>query len=199
MKNTELAPWVASRIIQFFNKAERPIDIVQGVLDDPNDNENEAFRLSLAKRILQVRNTLPVRRFRELAQIDAIPGVGPDKMSDLAFTFNIPASVAFEKALFDQSILLSNWTMLRHEWVSETDEEHQNMVNHPEHFRQIVRQLAVRAAMETAGYDEDEAQQKTADLQTAFIDTYTNSTAEAAYAFALWFYRFDADNWFSFE
>jgi hypothetical protein len=199
MKNIEIAPWVASRIVQFFNNVQKPADIVQGVLDDPNDNENEAFRLSLAKRILQVRNAIPGRRFRELAQIDAIPGVGPDKMNDLAFTFNTPASVAFEKALFDQSILLSNWTILRHEWVSETDEEHQNMVNHPEHFRQIVRQLAVRAAMETAGYDEDEAQQKTADLETAFIDTYTNSTAEAAYAFALWFYRFDADNWFSFE
>ncbi|MCB0575738.1 MAG: hypothetical protein KDC61_14360, partial [Saprospiraceae bacterium] len=28
---------------------------------------------------------------------------------------------------------------------------------------------------------------------------YHNSTEEGALAFALWFYRFDADNWFSFE
>ncbi len=199
MKNKEIAPWVAARIVHFFNKVQKPVEIVQGVLDDPNDRENESFRMSLARRILSVRAGLPINRFNSLAQIDAITGVGPDKMDDLAFTFGVPASLSFEKSLFETSILLENWTVLRYEWASETEEDYQRIVNDPALFRQTVRQLAVRAAMESAGLSEEEALSKTASLETAYIDTYTNSTSEAAYAFALWFYRFDADNWFSFD
>jgi hypothetical protein len=63
----------------------------------------------------------------------------------------------------------------------------------------MVQRLAVRAAMETAGHTEEKAQRLTSSIQTAYVDAYHNSTEEAAYAFALWFYRFDADNWFSFN
>jgi hypothetical protein len=195
----EITPHIENRILRFFNTVEKPFEIVQKILDDPGDTETERFRTKLAKRILAVRETLPEKRFKTLAQIDAISGVGPDKLDDLIYTFGLPASEVFASALFDRKILLENWTVLRYEWVSETEADHRQLVENPEAFRQIVYRLAVRAAMETAGYDEAEAQNLCASILTDYMDVYTNSTAEAAYAFALWFYRFDADNWFSFD
>ncbi|MEM7572766.1 MAG: hypothetical protein AAF433_07690, partial [Bacteroidota bacterium] len=37
------------------------------------------------------------------------------------------------------------------------------------------------------------------ELENAYIDDYHNSSPNATYALALWFYEFDADNWFSWE
>jgi hypothetical protein len=193
----EIAPWVANRIVHFFNTVQKPAEIVEGIMDDPGDQENTAFRQSLARRILKVRESLPLQRFTDLAQIDAIQGVGPDKMEDLAYTFGVGASEAFENALFENGLLMENWTLLRYEWEAEDEAAYRAIIDNPEAFRETVHNLAMRAAMETAGHSETEAKSLTNSLRTDYIDAYHNSTEEAAYAFALWFYRFDADNWFS--
>lgn len=196
---TDIKPWIAQRIVHFFNTVEKPVDIVSGVEDDPGDSEKQTFTLQLARRVLQTRDALPGRRFTEIAQIDAIPGVGPDKMDDLEFTFGTPAAEALERSLFDTGLLLENWTLLRYEWQLETQEEYRAIVDDAEQFRETVLRLAVRAAMETNGFTDEEALRACASIRTAYVDAYTNSTEEASIAFALWFYRFDADNWFTFD
>lgn len=195
----EMTPGTANRIVRFFNSVQSAFEIVKGVKDDPGDNETAVFTTKVAKRILEVRNSLPSFRFDSIEQIDAIPGVGPDKIEDLAYTFGRPASEAFESNLFDKSLLHENWTVIRYEYVSETDEAHRTLVDNPTAFRNAVHLLAVRAAMETQGYGSEEAGQVTSSVLTDYMDTYTNSHPEAALAFALWFFRVDADNWFSFD
>ena len=194
-----MTPGTANRIVRFFNSVQAAFEIVKGVKDDPGDNETSVFTTKVAKRILEVRNNLPSFRFDSIAQIDDIPGVGPDKMDDLNYTFGRPAADAFESNLFEKSLLYENWTVLRYEFSAETDEAHRAIVDDPGAFRKTVHQLATRAAMETQGYESEEAERLTSSVLTDYIDTYTNSTPEAALAFALWFYRVDADNWFSFD
>jgi hypothetical protein len=198
-QKNDIAPWIAQRIVQFFNNVTRPIDIVTGVHDDPYDNEKTAFTMGLARRILKVREQLPSRQFSTLAQIDGITGVGDDKIGDLLHTFGQPASLVFEQALFSEGILFSNWTLLRYEWEADSAEALQLLRTDESAFRNVVQQLTTRAIMELKGVSEEEATSLSAPLQTAYIDTYTNSTAEASYALALWFYRVDADNWFEHE
>ena len=194
-----MTPGTANRIVRFFNSVQSASEIVKGVKDDPGDNETRVFTTKVAKRILEVRNSLPSQRFDSLEQIDAITGVGPDKIEDLTYTFGRPASESFESNLFDKSLLYDNWTVIRYEYTSETDEAHRLLVDDPTAFRNAVHQLAVRAAMETQGYESEEAERATGSILTDYIDTYTNSHPEAALAFALWFFRVDADNWFSFD
>ena len=195
----EMIPGTTNRIVRFFNSVQSAFEIVKGVKDDPGDNETTIFTTKVAKRILEVRNNLPSFRFDSLEQIDAIPGVGPDKIEDLNYTFGRPAAEAFESNLFEKSLLYENWTVIRYEYVSETYEAHRALVDDPTAFRNAVHQLAARAAMETQGHESAEAERLTSSVLTDYIDTYTNSTPEAALAFALWFFRVDADNWFSFN
>ncbi len=195
----EMTPGTTNRIVRFFNSAQSASEIVKGVLDDPGDSETIIFTTKVAKRILEVRNSLPNAQFQSLEQIDAIPGVGPDKIEDLTYTFGRPASEAFESNLFEKGLLYENWTVVRYEFASETDEAYRAIVDNPAAFRNTVHQLATRASMETQGHASEEAERITGSILTDYIDTYTNSTPEAALAFALWFYRVDADNWFSFN
>jgi hypothetical protein len=188
-----------NRIVRFFNSVKTPFEIVQGIKDDPGDNEDTAFTIKLAKRILEVRGKLTSFQFDSIEQIDAIPGVGSDKLEDLYYTFGRPAAESFETNLFEKGVLYDNWTVIRYEHVAETDEAYRQIVDDPATFRNIVHQLATRAAMETAGHSSEEAARLTQSVQTDYIDTYTNSTPEAALAWSLWFYRVDADNWFSFD
>lgn len=194
-----MTPGTANRIVRFFNTVQSAFEIVKGVKDDPGDNETAVFTTKVAKRILEVRNSLPESRFVSLEQIDAIPGVGPDKIDDLNYTFGRPAAESFETNLFDKGLLYENWTLIRYEYASETDAAHRALVDDPAAFRKLVHQLATRAAMETQGHTSEEAESLTSSVLTDYMDTYTNNTPEGALAFALWFFRVDADNWFSFD
>ena len=196
---TTIAPWVRYRILHFLNAAQKPIDLVVGVLDDAGDAEERGFSMLLSRRVLQHRDALSGKRFQTLEQVDAVRGISPDKLDDLAFTFGVPAADAFEKALFEYGLLLDNWTLHRYTWTDGSEKAFRQTADDPTAFRQVVRDLATRACLETAGHDQAQARTLTASLETDYIDGYNNSTEEAAYAFALWFYRFDADNWFSFE
>jgi hypothetical protein len=72
----EMTPGTANRIVRFFNSVQSAFEIVKGVKDDPGDNETAVFTTKVAKRILEVRNSLLSFRFDSIEQIDAIPGVG---------------------------------------------------------------------------------------------------------------------------
>lgn len=195
----EITPGTEDRIVRFFNNVQSAIEIVKCVKDDPGDNETEIFPTYVAKRILKARSAQPSGQFTSLAQIDGVLGVGPDKLEDLTYTFGRPASESFASNLFDKGILYQNWTVIRFEHASETESDYRAIVDDASAFRSAVHQLATRAAMETMGHNSEDAARITGSVLTDYIDAYRNGTSEAALAFALWFYRVDADNWFSFD
>lgn len=193
--------WIHNRILQFLNDASSPETIVRVVQDDPSNGIGRAVSPSLAKKIIATRQSLPYRRFQSIEQVTAIKGLGKDTWNDFIYTFSNSAADAFERSLFDPEtgLLGDNWTLLHYDWYEENQEAFLALVNDDKAFRHKVKELATRAAMETNGYAEEEAARLTEPLLHQYIDAYHNSSQQAALAFALWFYKFDADNWFSFE
>ncbi len=85
--------WIEKRnrtILDFINKANNPEEIVTKVKDDPLIGKSPprayGIRLSLAKSILQKRNSLPGEQFTSIAEIHSIRGVGPDTLNDIFFS-----------------------------------------------------------------------------------------------------------------
>lgn len=191
--------WVQHRILGFFNYARNVDMILDGTIqDDPTDGSGSTIGPTLAARILRVKSTLPRQRFTELTQLDAIRGIGPNTLQDLVYSFGTPAATAFRQGLYDTGTLYpNNWALEAFRCPVDAS-NFQALANDPELLRTFVSDQVAAIAQEKnlAHADRDAMLQ---DIRTAYIDHYSNSTPETGYALALWFYQFDADNWFSWE
>jgi hypothetical protein len=154
---------------------------------------------ALAARVLRERNGLPDRRFTDLDQIDRIPGVGPGIIQDLVFSFGISADEAFRTSMYSSgTIYAENWPLEYFRYTIDDLEEFTAIAQDLEKLRQFVVNKVEEVCKERAVPAENCATMLTA-LNAAYIDYYSNSSPTASYALALWFYEFDADNWFSWE
>ncbi|MEM6878002.1 MAG: hypothetical protein AAF544_05565 [Bacteroidota bacterium] len=192
--------WVQNRILNFFNAANSVAEILDGTIqDDPSDGKGHTIGQTLAARILRVRNQLPWRRFTSLEQIDGIPGVGKGTIKDLAFSLGVPADVAFRNKMYEsQTIYQENWPLehLSFEYVNK--EKFDNIANDHKQLRHLLAD-SIRKIAKNRKVDETDQIAMQEEIKTGYLDRYHNSTPAAAYALALWFYEFDADNWFSWD
>ena len=200
MSNTEIHPWVANRILAFFNRAHTVDDIVNGTIqDDPSDGPGRAMGRKLAAKILRAKSLLPRRRFTEFEQLDRVPGVGPGMIQDLVYSCGISAAQAFQNAMYDENVIYrENWPLEFFRFTFDAADQFQELVQDEELFRVYVCDRLEQLCSERE-VAEDTCRPMLEALATAYIDTYSNSTPAPAYALALWFYEFDADNWFSWE
>lgn len=192
--------WVQQRILGFFNRARNIAMILDGTIqDDPSDGPGRTIGPTLAARILRTKNGLPRRRFTELAQLDAIPGIGPNTLQDLVYSFGTNAAEAFRTSMYaSNTIFPANWPLEFFRYPIDDAEAFQALATDPEQLRRFVSDKVAGIAQDNGIADADR-DAMLGNLATAYLDPYTNSTPEAAYALALWFYQFDADNWFSWE
>ncbi|MEX1363030.1 MAG: hypothetical protein AB1Z98_07885 [Nannocystaceae bacterium] len=197
--STSIPPWVSGRILGFFNRARSVGDLLDGtIVDDPADGPGNAMGPTLAARILRERNTLPSRRFTDIEQVDAIRGVGPNTMKDLVHSLGTSAAEAFVASMYDGVIFRENWTLHFDRTEIEDPEQHDALLHDDEELRAWVVARIEALAKEHEVSAEDR-QQMVSQLQSAYIDEYSNSTPAASYALALWLYEHDADNWFTWE
>lgn len=192
--------WIQNRIVGFFNHA-RSIDMILNgqIQDDPSDGAGSTIGRTIAARILRVRNARPNRRFTDFEQIDAIRGVGPNTVQDLVYSFGQSADEAFKTAMYNSgTIYQNNWPLeyFRFEFTDETS--FTTLAQDAGQLRQFIITKLTEVSLERQVNTADTQLMQT-ELANAYMDHYTNNTPEAAYAFALWFYKFDADNWFSWE
>lgn len=154
---------------------------------------------TLAGRILRTRNALPRRRFTEFKQLDDIRGVGPGTIKDLVYTFNIPAAQAFRDSMYDNfTIYPENWPLEYDRTVIDDLETFEELMFNEDKFRAWVV-ARMEQLVEIHAVESSRAESMLNNLRTTYIDSYHNGIPAAGYAFALWFYEFDADNWFSWE
>lgn len=195
----KIPQWVQQRILGFFNRARNVSMIVDGPIRDSNpDGKGKTIGPTLAARILRERNALPRRRFMRFDQLDDIRGVGQGTIDDLVFSFGESADAAFRSSMYSSgTIFTGNWPLefFRFALAAETFAE---VTDSSEGLRQFVGEKVRETAVERE-LEQGDRQAMLTEIENAYPDVYTNSTPEAAYAFALWFYRFDADNWFSWE
>jgi hypothetical protein len=192
--------WIQQRIVAFFNNARNVDMILDGTIqDDPSDGSGNTMGPVLAARILRERNNLPNRRFTDFEQIDNIRGVGEGTVQDLVYSFGQHADEAFKQNMYDSgTIFESNWPLEYFRFPIEGQADFEAIANDPNALRTFILAKVNEVCDERNVQDADRASMVN-ELQNAYIDPYTNSTSEASYAFSLWFYRFDADNWFSWE
>lgn len=192
--------WVQNRIIGFFNWARNVDMILDGTIqDDPADGPGNTLSRTTAARILRERNLMPRRRFTDLAEIDQIRGVGPATMEDLVYSFGKSADEAFRQSMYESgTIYEENWPLEFFRYTIEDEEIFRNTAQDKILLRRFIEEK-VAEACEMRQVPAEDCEAMLRELNEAYIDTYSNSTPAAGYALALWFYEFDADNWFSWE
>lgn len=200
MSHPNIPLWVQNRIVGFFNWARNVDMILDGTIkDDPSDGPGSTMGRTLAARILRERNALPRRRFSKLEEIDNIRGVGPGTMQDLVYSFGVSADEAFQKSMYDSgTIYRENWPLEYFRYTFDDQEMFAETAQGQEKLRAFVVEK-VEAVCRERSVGEKELTTMLSDLAGAYIDTYSNSTPIAGYALAVYFYDFDADNWFSWE
>lgn len=196
----EIPLWIQNRIVGFFNWARNVDMILDGAIqDDPADGPGNTMGRTLAARILRERSKLPNRRFTDFEQIDNIRGVGPGTVKDLVYSFGINADEAFRKSMYESgTIYEENWPLEFFRFPIEDRETFSATAQDHEKLRRFVVEK-VDEVCRDRDLAPEECEAMRTDLKNAYIDEYGNSTPTAGYALALWFYEFDADNWFSWE
>ncbi len=193
-----ISPQVERLILDFLNSAFRPTDILNMPLIKSQGGSSRDYGIgpSVAKRIIDKKRTLARRRYTSLEQLEDIPGFGQEKLDDLVDTFSISSAERFQRYLRDNFILLDNFPTYYHQITLESDEAFFQVMRDEELLRQLVIDNVHHLADERA--TEENVQLAKEQLQTAYQDRYETSFV-GSYAFALWFFGFDQDNWFSFE
>ena len=192
--------WVQNRIVGFFNTARNVDMILDGTIrDDPADGHGKVIGPILAARILRERNQLPRRRFTDLEQIDQIKDIGPGTLQDLVYSFGKSADEAFVQSMYGQgTIYQENWPLEYFRYSLEDEEALGQLAFNKDNLRRFVSEKVREVALERQA-SEGQIEEMGTDIAHAHIDSYSNSSPIAGYALALWFYHFDADNWFSWE
>ena len=195
---TNISKGIQARILQFLNgvqNAEEIINLVQQQMDEEASPGNGIGK-TVAQRIISFRNDLPARRFRNLEQVDQVPGVGTDKIMDIMRALNKPAAAEFKDAMYD-GIILSNWELEYHSTTFDTEEEFQEVVGHLSALTNFVSNQVEQLSNEK--YSNSKAAELANILiKKCYIEHFTEAHY-ASFAFAFWFYQIDADNWFSYE
>ncbi len=194
--NQKIEGWVELRILNFLNAAQTVDDIVNQVLDDPNSGGKGSIGETVAARILEKRNTLQFGRFDSINQLEGIPGLGEDKIRDLIYTFGVRAADAFRKSMYN-GVILENWRLEHHTYYFPNEDEFLLTATIESNFIQHVAYQVEQISLQKFGNDEA-AYLANLLAQQSYLDRY-DSAHVGSYAFALWFYQFDQDNWFSFE
>ena len=200
-QNPETPEWVYRRILAHFNWARNVEDILDGsIKDDPSDGNGRTMGRALAARILRARNAiLPFKRFSDFDQLDKIPGVGEGTINDLIYSFGTSAAQAFKSRMYDENVIFeANWPLEYFRFVIDDKSTFEETVSNKASFRNFVCDQ-IAAISEQRELKEKDTEVMLQEISMGYLDDYHNSTPAPAYALALWFYEFDADNWFSWE
>ena len=194
-----LSPLVQKRLFHFLNRARTAraitkVDLTKSPLPGKTDY---GIGETVAQRIIDRRMELPRRRFTELSQLEGIAGLGKDKISDIVETLELPAAEAFRRAMFNGIIFEENFELTFYSQSLEETKGLRYRFFQPE----LLKNLLLESLQKWSGMDigSENLDLLRHEIDSAYIETYSNSAEADSYAWALWFYLFDADNWFTFE
>lgn len=106
-----------------------------------------------------------------------------------------PRGAAFATRM-QQRVLPENFTLSRHTVTVNDRAQFQRITRAPDKLRQLVADQLTQLP-DTANVPAQKLNQLTQQVRAAYVDRY-DSGFLGAYALALWFMRFDEDNWYSF-
>jgi hypothetical protein len=199
LTSLELPAWAVRRVLAFLNRAQRAEDFAQ--LSDLLPAEEGGTRDNgigevVGNRILERRSSLPAGQFSDLEELQGIPGLGAEKFRELIEGSKLPADEAFRRRMYKR-LIGENFVLTYESLIVPEAEDFLQIAASPERVTQLVasrlqpvvvertqNELAARLALDLLG--------------RSYVERYESGHL-GAHAFALWFYRLDQDNWFSFE
>ncbi len=192
-------PGQEDRVLHFLNRLSSPTEITDSKLlrDDPFYDGTGGYTIGekAAANILAAREKLPGHRFRYLEQLLDVKGIGHDKVNDLIHSFWKPAAEFFHEYL-KADILLDNWKV---EYFKESlrEDDFNSVVESPGGVKTFIAQAVTRVVQRKQS-NRGAAILAGDFVRNAFLDIYESSEL-GSHAFALWWYHFDIDNWFSYD
>ncbi len=199
MNPKDIPASVADRILDFFNRVREVSDITDTLIeDDPSDGPGRTIGPTLASRILRTRSEQEFNRFEDLKQLDAISGFGEGTWKDLAYTFGRTAAEAFRDNLYKNNLLFrENWPVWFFEFPIEDKELFEELGFRDETYRAFISTKLEEVARQESVVD-SLAESAIRNAKEAPLDRFQDPTLSAL-SFAIWFYRLDPGNWFSFD
>ena len=199
LNTQDVDAFTTRRILAYLNGLQSADELVQDIKDDPESGTADsgyAIGAEVAERILSYRNTLRARRFSSLAELEQIEGFGQDKFNDLVFTMSESAEDWFIKSLYD-GIILDNWTVRYYDEQFDDSTSFLHIARNESALVDWVANRVFNASMEHTQHRV--AANLAGELaRDRFIEPHEEAYI-ASYAWALWFYRIDPGNWFSFD
>lgn len=192
-----IAPWILRRIIHSLNGFQTAAQISDAVVDDPNyGTGSTGIGETVAQRILDRRAAQQFNRFSDIDQLQNIDGLSQDKFQDMVYSFGVAAAEQFRLGMYD-GVILDNFILQYDRVVFEDEVAFKALVDNPTAFKTWVGEQVASLAVQRTG-DSTKGPIATQRLQDSCMESYFSGNV-GAYALALWFFRFDQDNWFSFD
>lgn len=195
---SKVSEQTADAILKFLNQAFRPQDILnKALIKEEGETKDYGIGPVVAGRIIKRRKELPRWRFTELSQLNGIKGFGQDKFEDLVDTFSISSAEHLRYVIESKPILYENFPFTYHAINFSDDQEFQEQTADEASLRKLVASHIEHLASRKNVAEKDLAKAR-AQIASAYIEKFFTAF-QGAYAWAVWFYGFDADNWFGFD
>jgi hypothetical protein len=191
----ELLPAMERRLIGFLNHID-DATVLSDAIRDRHQDGGTGIGEKVAEHLLKARTELPGRRFGNLKQVEDVPGVGKDKILDLMHAFRQPAAQAFHSGMYN-GVILNNWELEYFTSIFEDDTAFQKVIDSKSSLAEFISEQVEQISLER--YSNSKAAELAGELVERCYDEHFPDSHFGAYALALWFYQFDADNWFSFD
>ena len=196
---SHISPQTGARILRFLNQIFRPQDLLNKLLVKPEEGETKDYGIGpvVASRIIKRRKELPGWRFTELTQLNGIKGLGQDKLDDLVDTFNLSSAEHLLYVIESEQILYENFPFSFHAITFDDEASFEAHTKDEASLRKTVIDNIEFLASKDPLDPKDLAAAKD-QIGNAYIEKIYTAYL-AGYAWAVWFYGFDADNWFAFD
>ncbi len=189
-------PILVNRILAFINRVRDAESFVAQTPVNPTDPSDKWVGETVASRILGVRNAIPGRRLKDLAQLSDIQGFGQEKFEDMLQIFQVDPSEAFRLAMYN-GVLLENWILLHDTTTITPKAEFLDTVDNECNFRTYISHELKRICQERF-QNQQAAKLAERTLDGKYLERFEDAHL-GSYPFAFWFYKIDMDNWFSFD
>ena len=197
-KFAEILPVQAQIVLDFLNRAQTTNDITDIGQYRPDLTPAALSNYSIgsqgAQNLLEARAALDGGQFNTLDQVLAVNAIGEDKIFDIIDYLWFPTEEIFRQELF-REILGENWVV--DYWRFTMDqEEFDRLEQNPSLLQDFVGKKIKDIARQRSDNFVIGSLAK-ALLEKTFPDRVESLTALTQ--FASWWFRFDEDNWFSFD
>ena len=193
-----ILPVQSQTVLDFLNRAQVPEDLTDIGQYRPDLDAADLASYSIgpegAQNLLDARGALPAGQFKNLDEVLAVEAIGEDKILDIVDFLWFPTEELFRQELF-REVLGENWAVDYWRYTMD-QEEFDRLEQTPSLLHDFVsRKMNDIARQRSDNYVIGSLAQ--ALLDTTFPDRVDSLTALTQ--FASWWFRFDEDNWFSFD